>query len=382
MINEIITINWQQMVMLGVGGFLIWLGIKKRCEPTLLVPMGVGAMLVNFPATAVLTQTIDTASGKLEAVGIIEWLFHVGIDASEALPILLFIGIGAMIDFGPLLSNPKMLILGIGAQFGILFAAVLAWICGFEIQDAASIGIIGAADGPTSILVSKVLNSNYMGAIAVVAYSYMALVPLIQPLVIKALTSKKERCIRMPYIAKDVSTRTRILFPIIVIIAVGFLSPESLGLVGALMFGNLLREAGRSISELQNLSDTAQGPLTNLISLLLGLTIAFQLQGASFVNVNTLIIMGIGIVAFVVDMAAGVLLAKGMNLFLKQKINPMIGAAGISAFPMASRVVQKMAQEEEPGNIIIMHAAGANVAGQIASAVAGGLVIRVVSSMM
>ena len=313
MINEIITINWQQMVMLGVGGFLIWLGIKKRCEPTLLVPMGVGAMLVNFPATAVLTQTIDTASGKLEAVGIIEWLFHVGIDASEALPILLFIGIGA---------------------------------------------------------------------IAVVAYSYMALVPLIQPLVIKALTSKKERCIRMPYIAKDVSTRTRILFPIIVIIAVGFLSPKSLGLVGALMFGNLLREAGRSISELQNLSDTAQGPLTNLISLLLGLTFAFQLQGASFVNVNTLIIMGIGIVAFVVDITAGVLLAKEMNLFLKQKINPMIGAAGISAFPMASRVVQNMAQEEKPGNIIIMHAAGANVAGQIASAVAGGLVIRVVSSMM
>ena len=378
----LLGITWQQIVMFVVAGVLLWLGIKRRCEPTLLVPMGIGAILVNFPNTAVLTQVVEGTAGKIESVGIIEWLYRIGIDASEAMPILLFIGIGAMIDFGPLLSNPKMFLFGAMAQFGIFAAILIAAVLGFDLKDCASIGIIGAADGPTSILVAKVLNSKYIGAIAVVAYSYMALVPIVQPIVIKALTTKKERCIHMNYNPLTVSCRTRILFPIVVISITGIVSPESLGLIGALMFGNLLREVGQSISELKTLSETAQGTLTNLISVLLGLTISFSMQAKDFVVIDTLMIMMIGLIAFIIDTAAGVLLAKGMNLFLKEKINPMIGAAGISAFPMASRVVQKMASSEEPGNIVLMHAAGANVAGQIASAVAGGLVISLVSNMI
>lgn len=382
LIEGIADLTWQQCVMFFVGGILLWLGLKKGCEPTLLVPMGIGALLVNFPGTAVLTQSIAGTEGNIESVGIIEWLFHAGIEASEAMPILLFIGIGAMIDFGPLLFNPKMFLFGAACQFGIFFAIVLAVICGFNMNDAAAIGIIGATDGPTSILVSKVLHSNYMGAIAVVAYSYMALVPIVQPLVIRGLTTKKERCIHMDYNPREVSYKKRILFPIIVIAATGLVSPESLGLIGALMFGNLLREAGQHISELKTLSDTAQGALTNLITLLLGLTISFSMQADEFVKLDTFIIMLIGLAAFIMDTATGVLLAKAMNVFLKKKINPMVGAAGISAFPMASRVVQKLAVTEEKGNIILMHAAGANVAGQIASAVAGGLVISLVTAMV
>lgn len=382
LIEGITNITWQQCTMFLIGGLLIWLGIKKKCEPTLLVPMGIGAILVNFPSTAVLTQVIEGTTGSTQSIGIIEWLFQIGIEASEAMPILLFIGIGAMIDFGPLLSNPKMFLFGAAAQFGIFFAIVLAVVMGYDMNDAASIGIIGAADGPTSILVAKVLNSNYMGAITVVAYSYMALVPIVQPIVIKGLTTKKERCIHMDYNPKDVSTATRILFPILVILVVGLVSPESLGLIGALMFGNLLREGGQVVSELKTMSDTAQTTLTNLISVLLGLTISFSMQAEKFVKLDTLIIMAIGLVAFIMDTAAGVLLSKFMNLFMKEKINPMVGAAGISAFPMASRVVQKLAAKEEPGNIILMHAAGANVAGQIASAVAGGLVITLIARLM
>ena len=382
LIEGFFSITWQQIVMLLVGGLLIWLGIKKGCEPTLLVPMGIGAILINFPGTAVLTQMIPGTAGNTESVGIIEWLFHVGIDSAEAMPILLCIGIGAMIDFGPLLSNPKMFLFGAAAQFGIFFAIVLAVLLGFDMNDAAAIGIIGAADGPTSILVSKVLNSNYMGAIAVVAYSYMALVPIVQPVVIKALTTKNERCIHMDYNPNSVTTNTRILFPIIVILVVGLVSPESLGLIGALMFGNLLREGGQVVSELKTMSDTAKGTLTNLISVLLGLTISFSMQAEQFVKLDTVIIMVIGLAAFVMDTVAGVLLAKFMNLFMEDKTNPMVGGAGISAFPMASRVVQKLAACEEPGNIRLMHAAGANVAGQIASAVAGGLVIRFITGLM
>lgn len=382
LVEGISNITWQQCIMFLVGGILIWLGIKKGCEPTLLVPMGIGAILVNFPGTAVLTQVIEGTAGSTQSVGIIEWLFQIGIEVSEAMPILLFIGIGAMIDFGPLLSNPKMFLFGAAAQFGIFFAILLAVVMGYDMNDAASIGIIGAADGPTSILVAKVLNSNYMGAIAVVAYSYMALVPIVQPIVIKGLTTKKERCIHMEYNPKKVSTATRIVFPIVVILVVGLVSPESLGLIGALMFGNLLREGGQVVSELKTMSDTAQTTLTNLISVLLGLTISFSMQAGEFVRVDTLIIMAIGLIAFIMDTAAGVLLAKFMNLFMKEKVNPMVGAAGISAFPMASRVVQKLAAKEEPGNIILMHAAGANVAGQIASAVAGGLVITLIARIM
>ncbi len=375
LIEGIMSVTWQQIVMYGIGILLIWLAIKKEYEPSLLLPMGFGAILVNLPSTGVLNQVL---TGVGETNGIIEWLFEVGIEASEAMPILLFIGIGAMIDFGPLLSKPVMFLFGAAAQFGIFVAILVACLLGFDLKDAASIGIIGAADGPTSILVSQTLKSNYIGAIAVAAYSYMALVPIVQPFAIKLVTTKKERCIHMDYEPGQVNKAMKIAFPIVVTLIVGMVAPSSVALVGFLMFGNLLRECG----VLGTMSDTAQNNLANLITLLLGITISFSMQADRFVNVNTLLIMVIGLIAFVFDTIGGVIFAKFLNLFLKKKINPMVGAAGISAFPMSARVVQKMAQKEEPGNIILMHAAGANVSGQIASVVAGGLVISLVTQFL
>ncbi len=366
--------GWKALVMIAVGIVLIWLAIKKEYEPSLLLPMGFGAILVNLPLSGVLNQMV----GGVEAHGIIEWLFEVGINASEAMPILLFIGIGAMIDFGPLLSKPSMFLFGAGAQFGIFAAILLAAVLGFDIKDAAAIGVIGAADGPTAILVSQVLKSRYVGAIAVAAYSYMALVPIVQPMAIKLVTTKKERCIHMEYRPENVSKTMRIIFPIAVTIIVGLVAPQSVALVGFLMFGNLIRECG----VLGTMSETAQNQLANLITLLLGITISFSMKAEDFVRIETLMIMVIGLFAFVMDTIGGVLLAKFMNLFLKKKINPMIGGAGISAFPMSSRVVQKLAMQEDPTNILIMHAAGANVSGQIASVVAGGLVISLVSQFL
>ena len=369
--DGILSLTWQQLVMYAVGITLIWLAIKKGYEPALLLPMGFGAILVNLPFSGVLNQTL---SGGIQANGVIEWLFHVGIETSEVMPILLFIGIGAMIDFGPLLSNPFLFLFGAGAQFGILLAAVL----GFDLKDAASIGIIGAADGPTSILVSQILNSRYIGAIAVAAYSYMALVPIVQPFAIRLVTTKKERRIHMDYNPKSVSKTMRIAFPIVVTMVVGLVAPQSVALVGFLMFGNLIRECG----VLGTMSDTAQNILANLITLLLGITISFSMQAQQFVTVETLMIMAIGLFAFVMDTIGGVLLAKFINLFLKKKINPMIGGAGISAFPMSSRVIQKIAMEEDPTNVILMQAAGANVSGQIASVIAGGIVINLVTKFL
>lgn len=375
LISGITSITPQQIVMYVIGAVLIWLAINKDLEPVLLLPLGFGAILVNLPDSGVLNQTL---SGIGETNGIIEWLFDVGIEASEAMPLLLFIGIGAMIDFGPLLSNPKLFLFGAAAQFGIFAAILVAVLLGFDLKDAASIGIIGAADGPTSILVSQVLGSNYIGPIAVVAYSYMALVPIIQPVVIRLLTTKKERCIHMEYKAVNVSRKAKIIFPIVVTFIAGLVAPMSVSLVGFLMFGNLLRECG----VLNNLSDTAQNVLSNLVSLLLGITIAFSMKADTFVNPQTLLIMLIGLAAFIFDTAAGVLFAKLMNLFTKEKVNPMIGAAGISAFPMAARVVQKMALKEDPSNVLIMQATGTNVSGQIASVVAGGVILSVVSSIL
>ncbi len=369
------SVTWQQVLMYAVGILLIWLAIKKDYEPALLLPMGFGAILVNLPLSGVLNQTVE---GIGETQGIIEWLFHIGIEASEALPLLLFIGIGAMIDFGPLLSNPKMFLFGAAAQFGIFFTISVATLLGFDLKDAASIGIIGAADGPTSILVSQVLKSNYIGPIAVAAYSYMALVPIIQPVAIKAVTTKKERCIRMPYNPKNVSRGLRIAFPIIVTVIAGFIAPMSVSLVGFLMFGNLLRECG----VLGRLSDTAQNVLANLVTLLLGITISFSMRAESFVTWQTALIMGLGLVAFVFDSVAGVLFAKLLNLFLKNKINPMVGAAGISAFPMSARVIQKLGLEADNQNHLLMHAVGANVSGQIASVLAGGMVLNLVPQLL
>ncbi len=375
LLEGILAVTWQQIVMYVVGVVLIMLAIKKEYEPSLLLPMGFGAILVNIPFSGVIDQTLQ---GGIEAHGVIQWLFDVGIEASEAMPILLFIGIGAMIDFGPLLSSPFMFLFGAGSQFGIFAAILLAALLGFNLQDAASIGIIGAADGPTAILVSQILNSSYMGPIAVAAYSYMALVPIVQPFAIKLVTTKKERQIHMKYNPNSVSKGMRIAFPIVVTLVVGLVAPTSVALVGFLMFGNLIRECG----VLGTMSDTAQNSLANLITLLLGITISFSMKAEAFVRLDTLMIMAIGLFAFVMDTIGGVLLAKFLNLFMKEKINPMVGGAGISAFPMSSRVIQKMAMEEDPTNIILMHAAGANVSGQIASVVAGGMVINLVTQFL
>lgn len=352
-----------QVVMWCIGGLLIYLAIAKDMEPALLLPMGFGAILVNLPLSPMI------ADG-----GIIKSLFDVGIKASEAMPLLLFIGIGCMIDFGPLLTNPKLFVLGGAAQLGIFVTIILAALIGFPLNDAASIGIIGAADGPTSILVAMKLVSNYVGPITVVAYSYMALVPIVQPAVVRLCTTKKERLIKMKYSAKQVTPLMRILFPVIVTIISGLIAPDSLSLVGMLMFGNLLRECG----VLKSLSETAQTTFSNIITLLLGITISFQMQASQFLSFETLIIMALGLFAFVFDTVGGVLCAKVMNLFSKEKINPMLGAAGISAFPMAARVVEKMGIKEDPSNHLLMHAVGANVSGQIASAIVGGLIIGLV----
>lgn len=366
--NGLLSITWQQAVMYAVGLLLIYLAIEKDYEPALLLPMGFGAVLVNIPFSGALNQMM---AGVGETHGIVQWLFETGIEASEAFPLLLFIGIGAMIDFGPLLSNPKMFLFGAAAQFGIFFTIVVAAFLGFDIRDAASIGIIGAADGPTSILVSQVLKSNYIGPIAVAAYSYMALVPIIQPMAVKAVTTKKERMIKMPYQPGKVSRLTRIAFPIIVTFIAGLVAPASVSLVGFLMFGNLIRECGC----LNSLSETAQHTLANLITLLLGITISFSMRAEQFVTVQTLMIMVLGLFAFIFDTVGGVLFAKFLNLFSKNKINPMIGAAGISAFPMSARVIEKMGIAEDSTNHLLMHAIGANVSGQVASAVAGGIVL-------
>ena len=372
---NLLAITPQQIVMYVVGAVLIWLAIEKGFEPALLMPMGFGAILVNLPLSGVMNQFSE---GVGETHGIIQWLFEVGIEASEAMPILLFIGIGAMIDFGPLLSNPKLFLCGAAAQGGIFLTIMIAAALGFDLKDAASIGIIGAADGPTSILVSQTLGSNYIGAIAVAAYSYMALVPIIQPFAIKLVTTKKDRAMRMPYRAQGVSKRLRIMFPIVVSVIAGLVAPSSVALVGFLMFGNLIRECG----VLSSLSQTAQNELANLITLLLGITIAASMKADQFVRWETLMIMGLGLVAFILDPMVGVIFVKILNIFTpKNKINPMVGAAGISAFPMSSRVIEKMGQEADSQNHLLMHAVAANVSGQIASVVAGGVVLQYFANM-
>ena len=366
----LLSITWQQLVMYVIGGLLIYLAIEKGFEPALLMPMGFGAILVNLPLSGVVNQF---SAGIGETPGIIQWLFEVGIEASEAMPLLLFIGIGAMIDFGPLLANPKLFLCGAAAQAGIFLTIIIAVLLGFDIKDAASIGIIGAADGPTSLLVSQTLKSNFVGAIAVAAYSYMALVPIIQPFAIKLVTTKKDRAMKMPYRPQGVTRRMRIFFPIVVTVIAGLVAPASVALVGFLMFGNLIRECG----VLSTLSNTAQNDLANLITLLLGITISFSMKADQFVRPETFMIMGLGLVAFVLDSIVGVLFVEVLNIFTpSNKIYPMVGAAGISAFPMSSRVIEKLGQEADSQNHLLMHAIAANVSGQIASVVAGGVVLQ------
>ncbi|MEA4823968.1 MAG: sodium ion-translocating decarboxylase subunit beta [Clostridiaceae bacterium] len=364
-------ITWQSVVMWVIGAILIYLAIKKEMEPTLLLPIGFGAILVNLPLSGAVTQIYE---GLEAEVGVIDVLFNAGI-ANELFPLLLFIGIGAMIDFGPLLSNPKMLLFGAAAQFGIFFTLCMAVLFGFNLKDAASIAIIGAADGPTSIFVANYYGSQYLGPIVVAAYSYMALVPIVQPPVIRLITTRKERMIRMHYEPKDVSQAVRILFPVIVTIIAGIVAPRSVALIGFLMFGNLIRECG----VLNSLSKTAQDVLANLITLFLGITIAARMQAKDFVTVQTIMILGLGLFAFIFDTVGGVLFAKFLNLFTKKKVNPMIGAAGISAFPMSARVIHKMGLAEDPQNFLLMHAIGANVSGQIASVIAGGMILGLIA---
>jgi len=364
-------LQWNQVAMWAIGGLLIFLAIKKEMEPTLLLPMGLGAILVNLP--------INPAEAGEGINGVLNHLFNMGMthESFELFPLLLFIGIGAMIDFGPVLSSPKLMIFGAAAQFGIFFTLCLGLLVGFDLNDAASAAIIGAADGPTSIVVAQTLNSKYMGAIMVAAYSYMALVPVVQPPIIRLCTTRKERMIRMNNGGtKPVSKLTKILFPIVVTIIVGLFAPGSVALVGFLMFGNLLRECG----VLDSLSETAQKVLANLITILLGISVASQMTADKFLTWETILILGLGLAAFVFDTVGGVMLAKLMNLFLPQgkKINPMIGAAGISAFPMSGRVVHKMGLEEDPQNFLLMHSIGVNVSGQVASVIAGGIILAMV----
>ena len=359
------NVTCQHAVMWCIGGALIHLAIAKKMEHALLLPIGFGTILVNLPLSGAVTQG--------EEVGVLTLLFDSGI-ANELFPLLLFIGIGAMIDFEPLLSNPKLFLFGAAAQFGIFFTLSMARLFNFDLHDAASIAIIGAADGPTSIFVANVLNSQYIGAITVAAYSYMALVPIVQPPVIRLLTTKTERRIRMAYTPGSVSKTTKILFPVLITAVVGIVSNRSAALIGFLMFGNLLRECG----VLNSLSDAAQNVLSNLITLILGITITAHMTAAEFLRVDTLLILGLGLIAFVFDTVGGVLFAKIMNLFVKNKVNPMIGAAGISAFPMSARIIQKMGQQEDPQNFLLMHAVGANVSGQIASVIAGGIILNMI----
>lgn len=360
--------TWRNLVMIAMGLTLIYLAIKKQYEPTLLLPIGFGAILVNIPFSAVLTQ--HGIEGPLNV------FFEAGI-ATEIFPLLIFVAIGAMIDFSPLFQRPILLLFGAAAQFGIFMTMVLATLMGFDIKQAASIGIIGAADGPTSIIVATQLARDLLGPISVAAYSYMALVPIIQPPVIKALTTEKERKIRMQFDAnKRVSRTTLIIFPIAVTILAGLIAPSSLALIGFLMFGNLIRECG----VLNSLSQTAQKELANLVTILLGITIASTMTGDQFVQLSTLLILGLGIIAFVFDTAGGVLFAKLINRFMPQdkKINPMIGACGISAFPMSARVIHGMGLKEDKHNYLLMPAISANVGGQIGSVIVGGLILLLV----
>jgi len=365
-------ITWQSLIMIAIGGLLIYLGIAKEYEPNLLVPMGFGAIMVNLPFAAV--WSFEGAEGVLQI------LYNFGI-ATELFPVLIFVAVGAMCDFSLLLGNPKMLFLGAAAQFGIFATAIAVVVIGqmfpelgIDLKSAASIGIIGAADGPTSIFVAAKFAPQFLGPISVAAYSYMSLVPIIQPPVVMALTTREERLIRMKHTDASISKTALIIFPIMVTIIAGLLAPICVPLVGLLMFGNLLRVCG----VLERLSLAAQNELANLVTLLLGITIGGTMHWEKFLDPMTILILILGFFAFIFDTAGGIIFVKFLNLFSKEKINPMCGAAGISAFPMSARVMQQIAKKEDPTNFILMPAITANVAGQIASAIAGGMVLVIV----
>ena len=352
-------VTWQSVVMICVSFVLMYLAIVKDYEPLLLLPIAAGCMLANLPLSPLIADD-----------GMLKVLYNMGI-TNEMFPLLIFVGIGALTDFGPLLENPRLVLLGAAGQFGIFLTLMLALLIGFSPPEAASIGIIGAIDGPTSIYVSGILAPHMLGPITVAAYSYMSLVPIILPPIIRLLTTQKERQIRMPYSQRKISRRTRIMFPIVVTVLIGTLVPFATPLIGMLMLGNLMKESGA----VERLTKASAGEIANAVTLFLGLAIGSTMVGAEFLKASTLAILVLGIVAFAVDAAAGVTFAKLLNWMSGGKVNPMIGAAGISAFPMAARVVQRVAQEEDFENFLLMHAMGANAAGQVASVVAGGVLL-------
>lgn len=373
---------WQNLAMIAVGLLLVWLAIAKGFEPLLLIPIGIGGILANVPlaniAALPVVQNINGLAITVEAGGFLGQIYSFGIE-SGLFPLFIFIGVGAMTDFGPLIANPKMALLGAAAQvgiFGTIFGALLISkyipVITFSIRDAASIGIIGGADGPTAIFLASRLSPQLLGAIAVAAYSYMALVPIIQPPIMKLLTNEQERKIEMKQL-RHVSKREKIIFPLAVIIMVALLLPDAAPLIGALMFGNLIREA----SVVERLSKTAQNEFINIVTILLGLAVGSKLAADKFLRFETLGILILGLVAFSMGTAGGVLLAKFMNIFSKEKINPLIGAAGVSAVPMAARVANKVGQEYNPHNLLLMHAMGPNVSGVIGSAVAAGVLLAI-----
>ncbi|MGQ9489575.1 MAG: sodium ion-translocating decarboxylase subunit beta [Anaerolineae bacterium] len=369
-VSAITQLTWANVLMIAVGGLLIFLAVTKEYEPVLLIPIGVGAILANIPGAGMGLDLRAIMAGE-QAEGVFYALYKAGIE-TELFPLLLFIGIGAMTDFGPLLSNPRMVLVGAAGQFGIFGVLLLALASGqFTLNEAASIGIIGAIDGPTSIFVATKLAPHLLAPIAVAAYTYMSLVPIIQPPVMRLLTTKAERRIRMPYIERPVSKRTRILFPVVVTLLAGFLAPQASPLIGTLMFGNLMRESG----VVDRLVKTAGNELANITTIFLGITIGATMVGESFANPQTLIILVLGVLAFALDTAAGVLFGKLLNVITRGRFNPLIGAAGISAFPMAARVVNRIGLQEDYGNFLLMHAMGANTAGQVASVLAGGIVL-------
>lgn len=352
------------LLMIAIGCVLIYLAVVREYEPMLLLPIGSGAILANLPLSPLLAED-----------GLLRILYNAGI-ANELFPLLIFIGIGALTDFGPLLENPRMVLLGAAGQFGIFLTLMLALLLGFDLNEAASIGIIGAIDGPTSIYVSNLLAPHLLGPIAVTAYSYMSLVPIIQPPIMRWLTSRKERAIRMPYMQRPISQRTRVIFPLLVIIVVGSLVPMAIPLIGMLMLGNLLRES----RVVERLTGASSQEIANVVTLFLGLAVGSTMQAASFLRVDTLLILVLGMLAFGLDTVAGLLFAKLLNLLTPGRFNPLLGAAGISAFPMAARVVQRVGQEEDFENFLLMHAMGANTAGQIASVVAGGVLLALMGA--
>lgn len=363
-------LHWQHVVMMLIGGVLIYLAAEKDYEPALLLPIGFGAILANIPHSSAISQVAGEE-------GFLYVLYKGGI-ANELFPVLIFIAIGAMCDFTPLIRRPSVMLFAAAAQFGIFATAVGATMLGFSFEHAASIGIIGAADGPTTIYVASRYAQDMLGPLSVAAYSYMSLVPVIQPPVINAMTTKEERCIKMGYEDEEpVSRTTKFLFPIMIVIIAGIVAPISVALIGSLMFGNLLKVAGC----VENLSNCAQNELANLVTLLLGIVIGGTMSAERFLTFDVALIMALGAVAFVFDTAGGVLFAKLYNMISPKKINPMIGACGISAFPMAGRVIAKMALKEDPTNFIIQHAIGVNVAGQVASVVAGGLVLALIPAL-